>query len=650
MTDRCDVDRIWRPRILSAHRQVSSRIGSMGTQHGQPVFLGLALAFWLVARPFRGIWHDGRLYALQALQQLDPAAFSRDLFFLFGSQDQYSFFSTLYALAISSWGLLHATAVLQALGLGLWFLAALALSRAALPAKPAILALLLIASLGGGYGSHWVFSYGESFLSARLYAEAFGLAGVAAWLSRRRILGATAFAFASLMHPLMTLPALMIGLALLLQARRWFGLIGIGLSLALVLGALGMTPFTGLLHPMDPLWLNAVAARSPFLFITHWKWEGFSRALFVITVAVTAWRILPEGTLRRLAWATLVTVLGAFAIDFVGGSLFKLPLIVGLQLTRVIWIAAVITLVLVVAMLFERRQENVWDKLLLWGLVLAAFLDVRTQGGFALIVVAVCWVGRRCLRGYQPPVWFWALLALVPLQILSWGLLNTNMEAELEVLFDGRSGWRPYFYSPATALLLSGVAYYLFTQQQIPRLVLYAGGASATALLVLAVATWYDHDPVADYDSPARRVAIAPVAAVVPKSATVYWVEAPDKAWFWLGRANYLSFVQTAGSVFSRETALEALRRAPYVRESSPYDANQRWNKRPQAQVGFLSAAAARAACRDLTLDYVIGRSHPGSGSMLFRDPATGWDYGLYECHALRANMATELIQRAVDA
>lgn len=596
----------------------------------------LALAIWLIGRPYSGIWHDSKFYTLQALQHLTPSAFSRDLFFLYGSQDQYSLFSHFHAAALSFWGLNPGTMVLQGLGLGLWMAAAWALTRI-LPGKMAALALLLIVSVDGHYGSHGLVSYGEGFLTARLYAEALSLAALAAWLTGRKTWGGIAFVVACVMHPLLALPALMIGLGILFRPRVWFGLMAAGALLALGMGALGMSPFTGLVQPMDALWFELAVARSPFVFLHAWEWEGFSKALFVVVVVGTAWHILPEGHLRRLARVTLVCVLGAFAAAYLGGSLLKLPLIAGLQLTRVMWIGSVISLILVAAMLWENQQGNVWNRLLVWGLALGVFLDMGTQGGYALLVVTMFWLGKRTLPDYTPPIWLWWLLALVPLQIMLWGVLGMRMDAEWEGLFSEQIVWRTYFTNPASALLMAACAYWLLGRDHLSKYVKWSGAAVLAALLALAMLTWYDLQPELDYDSSARQAAIAPIAALVPEGATVYWVEEPEKAWFWLGRANYLSFSQTAGSVFSRGTPVEALRRAAYAKPASLADANQSWDERVKTvSAGVLSKAAVQKVCRDPLLDYVVTRSQPEDGSVNFKDPLTGWSYGLHDCAALR--------------
>jgi hypothetical protein len=66
----------------------------------------LALAaIWLLTHRYFGIQHDGLFYAVQALARITPDAYAGDIFFAFGSQDDYSLFSRLYAALIRSLGL-----------------------------------------------------------------------------------------------------------------------------------------------------------------------------------------------------------------------------------------------------------------------------------------------------------------------------------------------------------------------------------------------------------------------------------------------------------------------------------------------------------------------------------------------------------------
>jgi hypothetical protein len=339
-------------------------------------------------------------------------------------------------------------------------------------------------------------------------------------------------------------------------------------------------------------------------------------------------------------------------VAYVGGSLLQLPLVAGLQLTRVMWIGLVIALIHVTALLGASRDGDVWDRVLPWGLLLGVFLDSGVQGAYAVLVLAICWLGKRQLPHYRPSMWVWFLVALIPLQILVWAALQLSAEGGPEALFaEGSHAWRVYFSAPITSLIIVTSAYWLLGRDHLSKPLKWGGGLVVAAVLALALLAWYDVEPKMDYGSAARRAAIAPIVASIPETATVYWVEAPDKTWFWLQRANYLSFSQTAGSVFSRGTAIEALRRARYVSACSLRDASQSWDARLVPDpAGSTSVAAVRQACRDPLLDYVIAQSRPAPGLVYFLDRATGLGYGLYDCRAVSAQLSTVSAANAVDA
>src|SRR5689334_21097000 len=75
----------------------------------------LIIALWVALHPYRGIIHDARLYAVQALNVLQDGAYGGDLYFKYGSQDQFSPFSTLYADVVSLVGLSSAHLILTIL-------------------------------------------------------------------------------------------------------------------------------------------------------------------------------------------------------------------------------------------------------------------------------------------------------------------------------------------------------------------------------------------------------------------------------------------------------------------------------------------------------------------------------------------------------
>ena len=141
------------------------------------------LALWIVRHGYLGIWHDARLYTLQALAHLKPDLLGNDIFLRFGSQDNYTLFSPLYAAVISLLGVEPAAALLTFVFHVAFFFAAWLLARRILPTNLALLAIGLLVALPSYYGGDRVFSYCEDFLTPRLPAE--GTKRIR-WLGRAR--------------------------------------------------------------------------------------------------------------------------------------------------------------------------------------------------------------------------------------------------------------------------------------------------------------------------------------------------------------------------------------------------------------------------------------------------------------------------------
>src|SRR6185369_11969566 len=123
------------------------------------VFMGVV---WLTTRRYLGIIHDAQLYAAQALNFLYPARFSEDLYFRFGSQDQYTLYSHLYAPLIAGLGLSRAAMIAAVSGQALWLGGLVYFARGLF--KNDLIALLSICAaiaLPSMYGMF--LAYGEPF-------------------------------------------------------------------------------------------------------------------------------------------------------------------------------------------------------------------------------------------------------------------------------------------------------------------------------------------------------------------------------------------------------------------------------------------------------------------------------------------------------
>src|SRR5689334_14300309 len=143
---------------------------SPGIIAGTALCLCLA-AFWMFLHPYAGVVHDASLYVLGALARLHPQSLSQDLFLKFGSQDQYTLFSPLFAAAIRLFDLEPAAALLTFIGQAGFFGCAFLLARRIMPPALALLAVGLLILMPSGYGAYRIFQYAENFLTARLLAE-----------------------------------------------------------------------------------------------------------------------------------------------------------------------------------------------------------------------------------------------------------------------------------------------------------------------------------------------------------------------------------------------------------------------------------------------------------------------------------------------
>ena len=93
---------------------------SLRTNHFLLPTIIIVVAWWLLTRPYRGIWHDGIFYTVQALRHLHPERYAQDIFFLYGSQDNYSIYSTLQSGLTSLLGMENAFLALTLAGAALW--------------------------------------------------------------------------------------------------------------------------------------------------------------------------------------------------------------------------------------------------------------------------------------------------------------------------------------------------------------------------------------------------------------------------------------------------------------------------------------------------------------------------------------------------
>jgi hypothetical protein len=507
----------------------------------------LIAVLWIATRPYHGIVDDARFYALEALRQLHPAAFADDLYFRFGSQDRYTVFARLYAPFASLIGIGWAALILTVLGAILWLGGALYLATRLFRVPwQAFIAVAAAVILPGVYA----LSYGEPFVTPRLYGEALTLFALGFLLRERLVWTFLLLLLAGALHPLVALPGFaFVLLYLALGDPRWWSVVLGGALAAIGLSFTAIEPFASLRVTYDPEWLGIV---------TRWPADFLMRLLGTTALAILALS-LAEPRERRFLWTALIVGLGGIAATLLGGDLARNLLIVQLQPWRATW------LLILVANLFALpiyvrlwHQGSTADLTRLPYLAAIAFLlvaqFVRPVALIAAPMMVVAALYRLWQRASFRPRWLarpllWLIIAASALisAVVLYAFIVIAAGAALEFR------WRVESFLVAVAALSLSWFVFSLSGKDRPR-AKRAFARLATVLTVAAPFTWYQMTPWQGFVE-ASAVPSA-LAQFLPASGQVYWEGGTDLLWLKLERPSYFSCAQGTGALFFRGTAL----------------------------------------------------------------------------------------------
>ncbi|XXG31614.1 MAG: hypothetical protein WJ306_03240 [Ferrovum myxofaciens] len=522
----------------------------------------LLLILWLVTRPYEGILWDSEYYTVQALHFLWPDRYANDLYFAFGSQDQFSIFSRIYGPVIASLGLAHAHIALTLLTQLAWVSGLAYLAKGMFQGKWAYLAMVGVIVFPGSVGL--VFHYGESILTPRILAEALTLFALAA-IWRERILFSLGFLILGLLiHPLMTLPGIVFWF-LWFFGREKTGWWACALAGTIVLGLAvsGVQPFVRLTQSFDPVWLNIVRQRSPYCFISQWGMGEWSAVIH--TVLLTLWAMQKAGNKERqfLKLASLIGV-GGIVLSWLGGDLLKNVLILDAQLWRAMWMVSLISHLFITKKLtnlsyasFEFSAGWLW----LGGFfvtLLAGF-----HGGFYLLatpLVAVAFLVEQWENRIHKPLPLWTRWLVTSFLLLEFSVTAYFFWMIFVTEPSQKSG-------PPHATLMNLVfALIVLTLMCIGIRKESLGGPTfkffdhiyygiISLSLFETVIAWDQRSPwVKSID----EASVPPVnlSEILPQGRPIYWEGDLTVPWFLLRRSSYFSRSQGTGSLFYRDTAL----------------------------------------------------------------------------------------------
>ena len=577
-------------------------------------WFALVAAIFILAHPYTGVRHDGVLYLAQALARLNPETFRGDVFFQWGSQDQYTLFSPLYSWLIVRLGLGHADVTLVLLSQALFLAASLVLVRGLVQPGLRGFAMVFIAGSMGLYGGFFVFRMAEPFVTPRPFVEAATLLAILLVVSGRRGWSIVVLATSAILHPLMALGGMLYWwMYLLVEDRRWFWLLLMGIG-PVMAGLAGVAPFAQLFQRFDPQWLDILLRNNGNLFIT--RWSHFDLGLIAFDLLVLSLGIvLANGKIRIAFKAALATAVAALGVTFVGADLIHIVFITNVQSWRALWIVHWMALAGLPIVVLRLWDQGVACRLIA-GLVLFSFVGRGLPTALASTLVAAILFHYRGRLALRPGVAWLAIGALALGSFISWGI-NAH-----------RTHGNSLFYSvdPTTDFLVGALS------KPFPLLVLAAAIAwfglarrnvlpaalVVTSLLVMSCSLWDQRTPLQALTESAP-LGSHPFSRIVKPGENVLWYADLLAPWVLMQRASYFSNVQQSGQMFNRKTAIELQRRkqAVEVLELQEYICHLMNNVNKKTDTCAPDLEHVQSVCKDATgLDYIVLETRIGNKSV----------------------------------
>lgn len=598
------------------------------------IALAALSCLWLITHRYQGIRHDAWLYAGQALARLDPQAFRNDLFFAYGSQDDYSLFSRPYSPLVQALGIGRAAMLLLVAGQLAWALAAFALARRWLNGTALWVGLALVFALPRDYGPAGVFHYAETFLTARSIAEPLVLASLAAMLGGRLSLAWFTTLLALVCHPLMALPGILFLAAFSFQPGTKMLA---GLALAAIAAA-------SILPAMDAEWLQIVRLRAPFVMLDEWRPGDLMEPFVWIGILAVAASEAPP--LLQRAWRALVIVAAGCALLAMLATVTHSALLIQAQPWRTAWLIKVVALLVLAGLFVQRWQRSAADRWLLTGLA-AAVATATTLGGPIALSLAI--LARRGWQGGQPP----ALPRWLPVAggLAVSGILAVTLFEALQHSYYAFERITFWVTTPAATSLGNFTGLLLGPLALLPPLSLWLllrlGARRPMAAMILSVGFFLGAIPGWNDGNDSEQATLfspdppQPFPGLIPRGATVYWQDHFELSWFLLRRANYASSLQSVGLVFSRQTAIESQRRLARLASFGSADAQLAMAASSPIARKIPTQGSLTELCEDQLLDFVVlGIRLEGSSPLVWENAGNPWF--LYRCKDFRSLLTAE--------
>ena len=529
----------------------------------QIALLMLAAALWCITHSYVGMFeHDARVYTLLVWHWLSPEAYARDPFFLFGSQDRFSFFTPIYATLAGFIGLSTAALMVTALGGALWLSASTLVARGLLEDRRLqAFAILCCVMWSLNYSPNGTtFRLNEAFPTARVIAFPLGALALGLALRQRFWAAVVAAAVASALHPLLGIWPLALVIA---QRMRDRVVISVALLVVAVMMAMNMLG-VGALQRMDSAWENIIRSSSADVFVGASGVMRLNETLAWLSLLLWAGR-LAAAPVRR--WYQLGAAIGGsgFLLAQVTSYFYPAILLVQAQSWRAMWIVVFLgmfALALLLGIAWRGRYRIWWAIGGLLLLIAGDWYGFLLLGSCALFhpvvqehVTAISRLAYSHVNRFAPLLLGGLLLAVIPGYVVDLAILGGGLARDFQTGLPVLDGLLLAGGFGVGALLWAGLL-----TSGLPVRILLAGSAS---LLVFALLHWDQRlDKYRNWEDLPLSSIESPFSGAIRRGEVVLWPGSlPQRVWHELGTANYGSSDQVIGGVFSREKTFDMLRR-----------------------------------------------------------------------------------------
>jgi hypothetical protein len=610
--------------------------------------LGITV-LWTLMHPYQGLYLDAQLYAVQALAKIHPAM-GNDLYLQNVSQDRYTIFSSLYASLIKLLGLQIAAVTLFLACMTCLYGATWAVVYRLAGRDTAWLAVSMVVITGGAYGASHVFHFAEDFLTARSLAEMLIVAALACHFWQLKRLAVIIAAGALFVHPIMAFPGILLLACLWLPMRVSMvgALTGVFAAIIVAAAPLANPSFSRLFIVMDQNWLGIVRERAQFLFLPLWSakdWELNIRPFICLAFTVVA---VDNEQIRRLGKAAALVGATGLAVAYVASTVGPVPILLQGQAWRWVWIASLVSI-----MLLAPTAVRVWGD--------------EKCGPLCVLLLILAWTfeATDVLLCSSLPLVLWLLRSHISARMGRYLRWTAAVAAASVLMWTMASSWRiistPLAESGLQPALLQRIRYIfeLDVSAVFVVLILWSwiratrapwGPALISAAFVVSLAFILPSSfkQITRVGSAADIEEFSDWGQRIPSNGSVYVAPAKDAGgfvWFTLGRPNYLSPSQSAGVVFSRDTALEVRRRSEVLLPVADPDwkiftslsrtPEQRKNAPPTTRP--LTTKSLMSMCSDLSLGFVISPENVGFDPTRHTHAGLYKNWNLYDCRHVRA-------------